>query len=267
MSRLRVLLTGASGFLGHYLSAELEGRAVETVCAGRRGAELELDLEDPGSIRRVLESVRPDRVLHAAAIASVGACATDPARADRVNHVASRVLAEASGGQVLLVSSDQVFDGADAPYRADDVARPATVYGTSKLAAERAVCAAGGSAARLPLLFGRSFDGRRGATDMIRSSLGPVRLFSNVFRTPLHAADAARGLVDCTLELERGAVVHVAGPERASRHELGVRFLRASGVSAELVAVETSDPQHPADLSLLSDVDCGRSLDEALAAS
>ena len=60
--------------------------------------------------------------------------------------------------------------------------------------------AAGARVARIPLLFGPSFDGRRGATDMIRASSDGVTLYTNEHRTPLHVADAARGLVELLLE-------------------------------------------------------------------
>jgi dTDP-4-dehydrorhamnose reductase len=94
-----------------------------------------------------------------------------------------------------------------------------------------------------------------------------VPLYTNEFRTPLHAADAARGLVECLLDGAGAGLVHLAGPERLSRYELGRRFLAATRLARPLEAVECDDPLRPRDVALASAWDCGRSLDAALAES
>jgi dTDP-4-dehydrorhamnose reductase len=177
-------------------------------------------------------------------------------------------LAEWAAGRIVLVSTDLVFDGTAAPYAREAAPAPLGAYARSKARAEEAVRGAGGVVVRVPLLFGPSFDGRRGATDMIRSAAGPLPLFTNEFRTPLHAADAARGLVELALAAAGPATLHLAGPERVSRYELGRRFLAASGLAGpRLDPVECADPLRPRDVSLVPDWDCGRSLDAALAES
>jgi dTDP-4-dehydrorhamnose reductase len=238
------------------------------VIAGRTGCDVRLDLADPDAIPSAVREARAELVIHAAALASLAACEADPARADAVNHRAAQHLAEAARGRIAFVSTDLVFDGTAPPYASEASPAPVGVYSRSKAAAEGAVRAAGGLVVRVSLLFGKSFDGRRGATDMIRSATAPLRLFTNEHRTPLHAADAARCLVELALARSGPATLHLAGPERVSRFELGRRFLAASGFSApRLEPAECSDPLRPRDVALVSDWDCGRSLDAALAES
>jgi dTDP-4-dehydrorhamnose reductase len=142
------------------------------------------------------------------------------------------------------------------------------VYGRSKAEAEAAVLASGARVVRIPLLFGPSFDGCRGATDMIRASSGPVTLYTNEWRTPLHAADAARALAELLLEDGGPEVRHLAGPERVSRHELGRLFVEQAGLGPDRVrAGECTDSLRPRDVSLVSDWSCPRSLRAALADS
>jgi dTDP-4-dehydrorhamnose reductase len=261
-----VLLTGSTGFLGHHLRTELLRRDLDVITAGRTGAEVPLDLEQPESIPERLRGLGPVRVLHAAALSSLAACEADPTRARTVNTIASARLAEGVGGALLYVSTDLVFDGSAPPYQAGDARRPCSVYGRTKAEAEMAVLAVGARVVRVPLLFGPSFDGRRGATDMIRASRGPVTLYTNEQRTPLHVADAARALVELLLEDEGPEVRHVAGPERISRHELGVRFVDQAGLPRERIrAGACDDPLRPRDVSLVSDWSCPRSLQAALA--
>lgn len=264
----RILLTGASGFLGRCLAEEVRRRGLPLVTAGRAGCDVRLDLADPDSISAALREARADLVIHAAALASLAACEADPARAEAVNHLGSLRLAGAARGRIVLVSTDLVFDGTHAPYAREAAASPLGAYARSKARAEEAVRGAGGVVVRVPLLFGRSFDGRRGATDMIRSAANPLPLFTNEYRTPLHAGDAARGLVELALAAAGPATLHLAGPERVSRYELGRRFLAAGGfASSRLDPVECTDPLRPRDVSLASDWHCGRSLDAALGES
>jgi dTDP-4-dehydrorhamnose reductase len=236
--------------------------------AGRAGCDVSLDLAEPDRIPSALRDAHVDLVIHAGALASLASCEADPARAELVNHRAARRLAEWTRGRIVLVSTDLVFDGTTPPYRHDSPASPLGAYARSKVRAEEAVRAAGGLVVRLPLLLGRSFDGQRGATDMIRSAASPLALFTNEHRTPLHAADAARGLVELALGRSGPGTLHLAGPERVSRFELGRRFLAASGLAGvRLEPAECTDPLRPRDVSLVPDWDCGRSLDAALAES
>lgn len=236
--------------------------------AGRSGCDVPLDLAEWDSIGSASSEARADFVLHAAALASIAACEADPGRADAVNHRASARLAASARGRIVLVSTDLVFDGGAAPYASATPSSSLSEYARSKSRGEEVVRAAGGLVVRVPLLLGRSFDGRRGATDMIRSAARPLRLFTNEHRTPLHVADAARGLVDALLAHSGPGTLHLAGPERVSRFELGRRFLAATGLTGvHLEPAECTDPLRPRDVSLVSDWDCGRSLDAALAES
>ena len=164
------------------------------------------------------------------------------------------------------MSTDLVFDGLRAPYGPHDSPRPLSVYGSTKVDGEQAVLAAGGTVVRVPLLIGPSHDGRRGATDMLRAAIQAGRrldLFTDEFRTPLHAVDAARGLVDVLLDGATG-IFHLAGHERLSRWELAQRFCALHGLPAEsLNPARSRDPGRPADVSL-EGVEPTRSLDEAL---
>lgn len=273
-----VLLTGASGFLGRYLLDELRRRGVAVLTAGRAdapadapggrptGVDAILDLERPESVRAALSAARADVVLNCAAMASLAACEREPARARAVNVEAVATLA-ASAPRLVQVSTDLVFDGERAPYAPNAAPHPRSVYGGTKAEADGIVVAARGLVVRLPLLFGRSVDGRRGATDMIRSAgPGGLVLFTDEYRTPLHAADAARGLIDLALDPAAAGIAHLAGPERVSRYELGVRFAGAAGLPLlALRPAPGNDPLRPRDVSLRGPWSCGRSLDEALA--
>jgi dTDP-4-dehydrorhamnose reductase len=158
----------------------------------------------------------------------------------------------------VQLSTDQVFDGERGGYREGDEARPATVYGESKLAAERAVLASGGEelVLRAALVLAPSRDGRSGALDMVRGAEAgeEVRLFADEWRAPISALDLAR-VIDEALRRRATGVLHVAGPERVSRLELGERiaaaFARPDGAPRLVSAARAqSGMRRPRDVSL-----------------
>jgi dTDP-4-dehydrorhamnose reductase len=252
MSKPRVLVSGATGFLGPSVVAALQNVA-KVITLARKHADVCADLASPGATAAAVAAAAPDYVLHLAAMARMIDCERDPAMAQRLNADAPGEIAVGFGPRFVLVSTDLVFDGCRAPYAPLDLPMPLSEYGMSKAAGERQVLAAGGRVIRLPLLFGRDAKGR-GATGMIRAAIEqgqPVTLFTNEYRTPLHVVDAAAAL---RLELfaERGPrIVHLAGPERLSRWELGNLLCARHGLPrALLVPVESQASNRPRDVSL-----------------
>ncbi len=139
---MRILVTGAGGQVGASLVRILRGRA-DVVGLDRAG----LDLGDAAAIRAVVDRIKPDAILNAAAYTAVDRAETEREAAFAVNHLAVAELAAAARSvRALLVhfSTDYVFDGTKPqPYAEDDATHPLNVYGESKLAGERAVAASG----------------------------------------------------------------------------------------------------------------------------
>lgn len=206
-----LLLTGASGTLGGVLSPRLSRQyTVHAVGNSRAPAwpgGCAVDLTSPEAVQDLVTRVRPQVVVHAAALADVDACERDPARAWRLNVEMPRLLADAVGRTVpdalfVHVSSDQVYDG-PGPHGEDHPA-PCNTYALTKLWGED-------WPRRLPrhLVLRTNFflsGGGRGFADWLIDSMGagkPITLFEDVLFNPLHAAD----LADLLLELiDAGAV-------------------------------------------------------------
>lgn len=268
MPALRILVTGASGFLGGYVQSAVRAAGHELLTASRRVGDAAVDLTAPGIAAALAQGLRPDVVMHLAAMSRLDECERDNARARAVNAAAVEALAERFGARLLAVSTDLVFDGRHAPYAANDPVAPLSIYGLSKAEGEELARAHGARVVRLPLLFGGDAQGR-GASASLRATLQQGRiasLFPNEYRTPLHAADAAAALVELVVDPAGPGLLHVAGPERVSRWEFGRRLAARHGLRLHLLQpVECLDPLRPRDVSLRSDVLVARSLDAMLA--
>lgn len=147
-----ILLLGSSGQLGRELSGALKplGDLVVTTRTGRtaNGVACEFaDFDRIETVEAVLNRVRPDRVVNAAAYTAVDRAEEERETAWRVNAEAPGVIARwcaAAGVPLVHYSTDYVFDGqGKRPYREDDATAPLGVYGATKLAGEDAIREAG----------------------------------------------------------------------------------------------------------------------------
>jgi dTDP-4-dehydrorhamnose reductase len=217
---------------------------------GHRVVDERVELTDPLAIERALGDTRPAAVIHCAAMAAIADCARDPARARVVNVDATATLAHlcaSHGVRLVHVSSDLVFDGEGAPYAESASPSPLSMYGRTKAEAESAALGvAGGNTvvARVSLLFGPTRTARRGFSDVMAEALRatdgpPLRLFCDEWRTPLSLRRAARAL-SLLARSDVAGVLHVGGPERMSRLEMGARLARVLGVEDARARVESS---------------------------
>nr|WP_218842352.1 dTDP-4-dehydrorhamnose reductase [Stenotrophomonas sp. JAI102] len=147
------MLLGANGQLGQELRGALAplGGIVATTRIGALpdGNVCEVaDFDQPASLAALLDRVQPTVVVNAAAYTAVDRAEDDRDAAFRANAEAPGLLARwcaQAGVPLVHYSTDYVFDGQGTrPYREDDATAPLGVYGTSKLAGEDAIRAAGG---------------------------------------------------------------------------------------------------------------------------
>ncbi len=138
---MKILVTGANGQLGADVMKELRHSGLEAV-----GVDIaEMDITDAASVRRVMNGVRPDAVIHCAAWTAVD-LAEDEDKRDtvyRVNALGTEHIAKAcveTHSKLLYTSTDYVFDGQGGrPWEPDDERHPLNVYGQSKYEGELAV--------------------------------------------------------------------------------------------------------------------------------
>jgi dTDP-4-dehydrorhamnose reductase len=139
---MRILLTGKNGQVGWELNRSLS-RLGSIFAMGRD----DMDLSKPETLRPVIQDIRPDIIINAAAYTAVDKAESEPELAMTVNGIAPGVIAEEAkkiGATVIHYSTDYIFDGkAKSPYKEEDATCPLSIYGKSKLAGEQAVTQVG----------------------------------------------------------------------------------------------------------------------------
>jgi len=132
---VRIFITGHRGQLGTALQPQVA--ATHQVLGGDQP---EFDITNFDQVQAALTTLRPNLVIHCAALTDVDGAARQPDLAYRVNGLGTQNVALACAQTdipLLYVSSNEVFDGFRAePYREFDTVNPINAYGYSKLAGE-----------------------------------------------------------------------------------------------------------------------------------
>ena len=245
---MRLLVTGATGLLGLNLSlvASKQGHSVTGLAHSRRlqGVPFDfmsLDLLNIRDALKAIKSVRPEAIIHCAAIANMDTARNKPDMTLQLNGEIPGVLADAAdrwGIRFLHISTDAVFDGQKGGYVESDPTNPLSIYACTKMAGERAVLDANQNAiiARV-VFFGWSLSGSRSLSEFFYNHLKveePVKGFTDTFFSPLYVEDLASILVEM-VETDLTGLFHVVSPEKLSKYDFGLRIATRFGFDPGLV--------------------------------
>lgn len=248
-------VTGAGGLLGSTLvSSRWIPGGWDVVPLDRRG----LELTDGAAVEARFRAERPLGLIHCAAMSRTVACERDPALARTINvEVTGRLARLFAGLPMVFLSTDLVFDGTAAPYGEGAATRPLSVYGQTKVEAEKLVLEDPAHwVVRTSLNHGRSPTGDRAFNEDMERAWAEGRrmnLFVDEYRCPIGAEVTARALWRL-MEIGGGGVVHVAGSQRLSRWEIGCLLAGGDAARKALLgqasARELGDVRRPPDTTL-----------------
>lgn len=255
----RAIITGAAGLIGQYLvktaSRWVPGWDVQGL------SRAELDLTETSKVEARIHALKPDLLIHCAALSRTKDCEQDPGQARRINVEATAHLARLFQDiPFIFLSSGEVFDGRTGWYGETDEPNPINVYGRTKLEAEQAVLQnPGHTVVRIVLTAGMSERGDRSfVEDMCQAAKAgkDVTLYADEFRCPLPAGVIARAVWEL-IDQKQPGLYHLGGSERLSRWEIGEALLswypELKGRLVEGSARNHVGSPRPSDLSLRCD--------------
>jgi dTDP-4-dehydrorhamnose reductase len=237
----RVLITGATGFIGSHLVDTLKGRyellLIDIDAKGKSWIKV-LDAAEPKAVKNVVYEARPDAVIHLAGNKNLRYCEEHPEEAFRANTETTRLLAQASAeinARMVLISSDYVFDGMRGNYCEGDSPNPNTVYGKTKFESEKCVRAL---CSRYTILRSSAVYGFGGGFfDWVIMSLRmgrEVTVFNDTYFSPTYIGDVTWAF-DQIISGDRGGIWHVAGPEALSRYQMALEIAEYLELDLDLV--------------------------------
>jgi dTDP-4-dehydrorhamnose reductase len=246
---MRILITGASGFIGSQLGQALaaDHDVLGTVFRSRTPLPFPFrvaDLTDERAVADMMRDFKPQVIVHATALSHVLDCEQDPNAARKINVEATGRLtrwAERVHTRLIFLSSDQVFSGKRGMYLESDPSDPINVYGRTKLEAEHLVLAnaSGNLVVRSNSVVGPSKGRGDSFSDWILRHLSrgeKVSLFHDQYRSPIHVRQLVRLLHFVCMNPTSG-ILHAGGLRRMSRADLGYALARSYGLAADCIEV------------------------------
>lgn len=233
-----ILVTGSNGLTGQKITERVLATKEFNLIATSRGENrfpvkegyvyAEMDILNPANVEEVVAKYKPDAIIHTAAMTNVDTCESQKELAHELNVGAVETLIRVCRQhdvQLVHLSTDFIFDGANGPY--DELAPPSPLsyYGETKLQAENVIIAAGGKWAILRTIIVYGI-----VSDMSRSNIvlwakgalekgEPINVVNDQWRMPTLAEDLADC---CLLAVSKNAqgVYNASGKDMMSISEL-----------------------------------------------
>ena len=243
---MKLVVTGAGGMLGQDVVRVAEDMRHQVVAL----AHEDLDVSDPARVERLITRERPGAVINCAAWTNVDGAEESEQEASVINGQGAGFVADAAakvGAQVILPSTDYVFNGTSGPYGESDDPDPINAYGRTKLAGERATALVNGRSfiVRTSWLFGPH--GGNFVETMLRLGQGggPVVVVHDQVGCPTYTGHLAVGLLRL---IDTGAygIHHMAGKGSCSWYEFAMEIFRQAEVVTRVMATTTDMMERPA---------------------
>lgn len=235
---MKILVTGANGFIGHYLIEVLLAKGYDVIATGKGECRLPfsgqsgftyamLDFTDINSVNRIFEAHKPAVVVHAGANGKPDECEVDKEAAFRINVTGTENMLHASAGQkafFIFLSTDFIFDGKRGMYSEEDQPGPVNYYGETKLMGEELVqkYVFPFSIIRTILVYGKPLTGRGNILTVVKDKLerGEVyNVFDDQVRTPTYVEDLTSAITS-VIEKKATGIYHIGGADVLTPYEM-----------------------------------------------
>lgn len=262
----KILITGSNGLLGQKLVKLLKSKKTYRIFALSRGEDrmidqkgytyYNVDITQKKELTNTIVKIKPDYIIHTAAMTNVDACELNQKECDSINVDAVKTivdLCKVYNIHLIHLSTDFIFDGEKKGYyKEDDKPNPINYYGLSKLKSERIISneKINYTILRTILVYG-TVDGndRSNIVLWVKKSLEQrksINVVTDQYRMPTFADDLAES---CLLSIENNAVgiFNVSSNRLMSIYDVAIEVARTFNLDRTLInPIETSQLKLPA---------------------
>lgn len=252
----KLLIFGSNGLLGQNLvkrfidefnifAASLEADNYIPDLIGQYDS---LDFSNRSQTKELIERIKPDVIINAAAFTNVDACEDEREKCWAANVRAVENILESAGPYkpvLVHISTDYVFDGFDGPYRETDQPNPRGNYARSKRAAENIIQSGNLEylIIRTQVLYGTGRNVRPNFVTWLIDQLGSgkkARIVDDQIGNPSYAPDVSEAIFRL-LAKKRYGLFHVSSPDSVSRYDFARLICQVFDLDEELIERTTSD--------------------------
>jgi len=246
---MKILVTGANGLVGKNIAKALSANnRVEVFATSLKKFQLDGVTTFTSNllnadINHMVDDIRPEVVVHCAALSSPDACEVDRYACHRMNvELTKRIVSACVDYNVHLVSlsTDFIFDGSKGNYTEQDTPNPVNYYGESKLEAEKLIHASGvvNTIVRTSLVYGVEPKlSRPNIITRVIDNLSKNKQYkvpSDQIRTPTYAPDLASAITQICLNKATG-IYNISGDQIISVADFAILAAKALKLNHELL--------------------------------
>ena len=236
---MKVIITGASGRIGFELAEALAkagnkvtGTFLNSLASANGMEFVKLDTTNRRDVLELIKKVKPELVIHTAALTNVDLCETDHKLADNLNVESTRNIVDGCidvGSKIAYVSSSFVFDGSKKVFHEDDRPNPVNYYGKTKLYGEKII-----EDSKLKFLILRtdqpynwikSWQKDNNVTRIIKKleNKESFKEFADWYNNPTFIPDFVKATLNL-IKNERQGIYHLVGSDYMNRYEWALKI-------------------------------------------
>jgi dTDP-4-dehydrorhamnose reductase len=267
---MKVGITGGSGMLGSALITHLSKsyRVFATSRGkGEEGINIKWDcfnLTDITLLNEWLETIKPDVIIHCAAIVNVDLCEDNVKLATKLHIETTEVMVnylDSNGGRLIYISTDSVFDGENqGAYSESDLVSPLNVYAKTKIMGEKSVQSMNNGLVLRTNIIGWTQEGKTSFAEWVLDKLkdnAPLNLFYDVYFSPLTVYDLSF-IIEKIIEKPIFGLYHCGSRDNISKYDFGKKMaeiFQLSDSNINRISVDNVDfkASRPKNMALNSD--------------
>lgn len=247
-----IYITGIAGLLGNAIVKELKDQYLITG-ADRNNVDIwgckyeQLDLLDFDSVRKSIQLIKPDVIIHAAACVNVDMCESNSILAKRMNVELTKVVVEVAkeiGAKIIYISSDAVFDGkSEKLYDENDLTNPINEYAKTKLLGERVALEKDDTLVLRTNFYGLNIRDKKSIGEWVVDALKQnetINMFEDIFFSPLLTSELS-SIIGLCIEKDLIGIYHACATGAISKYEFGVAIKEIFGIESGIINRTNSD--------------------------
>lgn len=239
---MKILVTGGYGQLGRSISKIIKSKTeifwtARNVPTGKNG--LCLNILDKINLGALINLLKPDIIINLAALTNVDICEKKPVLAREINTKGVENICDIFNGKIIQISTDYVFDGKKGPYSESDKVSPLSIYGSTKLEAEKLVMSHNPEnlVLRGNVLYDHNTHSKASFLDWVVDSLFdkiPINVVNDQINNPTWSQSMAKIIM---LSIDKGisGIYHWGDAEFISRYDFALKIGRKFKLDTNLI--------------------------------
>ena len=239
---MRILVTGVNGQLGYDVVAEGEKRGFHMY-----GTDIgQMDITDAVRVKKVIEEILPDAVIHCAAYTSVDGAEEHVELCRKVNAYGTENIAKECARRnipMMYFSTDYIFDGeGDHFHVEEEAAAPLNVYGQTKYEGELAVCKYLEKFFILRISWVFGMNGNNFVKTMLRvgPERGEVSVVADQIGSPTYTVDLAKLVIDM-IQTDQYGIYHATNGDICSWYEFACKIFEQANLDVNVRPITTGE--------------------------